>query len=275
MPFYRNKLYYFCVRVKKKSQMKKIVFGLMLLLFARYTIAQTLDSIDCGFWWPEDEQIMWGVPEQMPNFPNGETALMDYISKHLVYPQKAKGAGVTGRVFVGIVVMEDGGLACSKVLKGLGYGCDEAALQVFEGMPKWQPAINRGKAICYPYVIPVSFGLKQEFVEQELITFVERMPEFPGGFKALQDFIETNLAYPQEAKDAGIEGRVFVGFVIEKDGSISSIKLLRGIGYDCDEAAMDVVRKMPRWKPATQRGAPVRMQFQLPFSFKLENKKPE
>ena len=101
------------------------------------------------------------------------------------------------------------------------------------------------------------------------------MPEFPGGFKALQDFIETNLAYPQEAKDAGIEGRVFVGFVIEKDGSISSIKLLRGIGYDCDEAAMDVVRKMPRWKPATQRGKPVRVQYQLPFNFKLENEKPE
>ena len=154
----------------------------------------------------------------MPNFPGGETALMKYISEHLVYPQEAKDAGVEGRVFVGVVVMEDGNLACAKVLKGLGYGCDEAALEVFEGMPNWMPAMQRGKAICYPYEVPVFFGHKQ-------------------------------------------------------DGSVSSIKLLRGIGYGCDEAAMDVVRKMPKWKPATQRGKPVRVQYQLPFNFKLENEK--
>lgn len=101
------------------------------------------------------------------------------------------------------------------------------------------------------------------------------MPEYPGGFDAMFDFINANLVYPQEAIDAGIEGRVFVGFVVEKDGSVSSIKLLRGIGYGCDEAAMDVVRKMPKWKPATQRGKPVRVQYQFPLNFKLENKKSE
>ena len=251
---------------------KRIIFGLVLILFARYTMAQVLDSIDCDFWWPEDEQVIWGVPEQLPNFPGGETALMDYISEHLVCPLEAKELDVTGRVLVGIIVMKDGSLACSKILKGLGNGYDEAALHVFEGMPKWQPAINRGEAICYPYVIPVSFGLKQEIVEQELITCVEQMPEYPGGFDAMFDFISANLIYPPEAIDAEIEGRVFVSFIVEKDGSLSSIQLLRGIGYGCDEAAMEVVRKMPKWKPATQRGAPVRMQFQLPFTFKLENK---
>jgi TonB family protein len=254
---------------------KKIVFGLLLLLFAKNAIAQTTDSIDCNFWWPEDEQVIWGVPEQMPNFPGGEKALMDYISEHLVYPQEAKETGIEGRVFIGVVVMEDGSLACTKVLKGLGCGCDEAALEVFKRMPKWMPAMNRGKAIRYPYEVPVFFGHKQESVEQEMIFVVEKMPEFPGGFDAMFDFIKANLEYPQEAKDAEIEGIVFVSFVVEKDGSVSSIKLLRGIGYGCDEAAMDVVRKMPKWKPATQRGKPVRVQYQLPFNFKLENKKSE
>ena len=254
---------------------KKFIFGFILFLLVQGTMAQTTDTIDCDFWWPEDEQVMWGVPEQMPNFPGGETALMKYISEHLVYPQEAKNAGVEGRVFVGVVVTEDGSLACFKVLRGLGYGCDEAALEVFEGMPNWMPAMQRGKTICYPYVVPVFFGHKQEIVEQELITVVENMPEYPGGFDAMFDFINANLVYPQEAIDAGIEGRVFVGFVVEKDGSVSSIKLLRGIGYGCDEAAMDVVRKMPKWKPATQRGKPVRMQYQFPLNFKLENKKSE
>ena len=252
---------------------KKFIFGFILFLLAQGAMAQTTDTIDCDFWWPEDEQVMWGVPEQMPNFPGGETALMKYISEHLVYPQEAKDAGVEGRIFIGVVVMEDGSLACAKVLKGLGYGCDEAALEVFEGMPKWMPAMNRGQAIRYPYEIPVFFGHEQEIVEQELIHIVEKMPEYPGGFDAMFDFINANLVYPQEAKDAAIEGRVFVGFVIEKDGSLSSIKLLRGIGYGCDEAAMDVVRIMPKWKPAIQRGKPVRVQYQLPFNFKLENEK--
>lgn len=105
----------------------------------------------------------------------------------------------------------------------------------------------------------------------ELITIVEIAPEFPGGFQALSEFITTNLNYPQEAKEAGVEGRVFVSFIVEKDGSLSSIQLLRGIGYGCDEEAMAVVKKMPKWKPATQRGKPVRMRYQLPFVFKLEN----
>ena len=112
-------------------------------------------------------------------------------------------------------------------------------------------------------------------VEQEIINIVEKMPEYPGGYEAMFDFINANLVYPQEAIDAEIEGRVFISFVVEEDGSVSSIRLLRGIGYGCDEAAMDVVRKMPKWEPATQRGKPVRVQYQLPFNFKLENKKTE
>ena len=251
---------------------KKFIFGFILFLLAQGTMAQTTDTIDCDFWWPEDEQVMWGVPEQMPNFPGGETALMKYISEHLVYPQEAKNAGVEGRVFVGVVVTEDGSLACFKVLRGLGYGCDEAALEVFMGMPKWMPAIQRGKAICYPYEVPVIFGHKQEVVE-EIINAVENMPEYPGGFDALIDFVKANLVYPQEAIDAGIEGKVFVGFIVEKDGSISSIKLLRGIGHGCDEAAMEVVRKMPKWKPAMQRSKPVRIEYMFPVTFELENEK--
>lgn len=108
-------------------------------------------------------------------------------------------------------------------------------------------------------------------IEPELITIVEIAAEFPGGFQAMSEFISTNLNYPQEAKEAGIEGRVFVSFIVEKDGSLSSIQLLRGIGYGCDEEAMAVVKKMPKWKPAIQRGEPVRMRYQLPFVFKLEN----
>lgn len=270
---------------------KKFIFAIILFLLAQGTMAQTTDTIDCDFWWPEDEQVMLGVPEQMPNFPGGETALKDYISDHLKYPPLAVEGDITGRVFVGFVVMEDGSLDCFKLIRGLGYGCDEAALEVFKDMPKWMPAMQRGKAISYPYIVPVRFcfdcenkKLKQEIVSsveeapaspdgQELIFIVEKMPEYPGGFEAMSAFINANLVYPQEAIDTGIEDRVFVGFWVETDGSLSDIKVLRGIGYGCDEAAMEVVRKMPKWKPAMQRGKPVRIQYMFPVKFKLENEK--
>ena len=85
---------------------KKFIFGFVLFLLAQGIMAQTTDTIDCEFWWPEGEQIMWGVPEQMPNFPGGEVALKNYISERLVFPSEAKEAGVEGRVYVGFVVMQ-------------------------------------------------------------------------------------------------------------------------------------------------------------------------
>lgn len=102
---------------------------------------------------------------------------------------------------------------------------------------------------------------------------VEVQPEFPGGLDSMYAFIQKNLIYPEKAKAEGIEGRVFITFTIEKDGSVSNVKILRGIGGGCDEAAKEVVEKMPKWKPGTQRGKPVRVQFNLPIKFELEKDK--
>jgi periplasmic protein TonB len=100
---------------------------------------------------------------------------------------------------------------------------------------------------------------------------VEEMPEFHGGVEALYTYLSNNTKYPTVAKDAGIQGTVHITFVVEKDGSISSAKVLRGIGGGCDEEAMRVVKNMPRWKPGKQRGKEVRVQFNLPVRFVLVN----
>ena len=110
--------------------------------------------------------------------------------------------------------------------------------------------------------------------DDEAIFFVvEVQPEFPGGMDSMYAFIQKNLIYPEKAKAEGIEGRVFITFTIEKDGSVSNVKILRGIGGGCDEAAKEVIEKMPKWKPGTQRGKPVRVQFNLPIKFELEKDK--
>ena len=98
----------------------------------------------------------------------------------------------------------------------------------------------------------------------------ETRPSFRGGEQKLMEFIGNNVVYPKEAIEAGIEGRVFVEFYIEKDGTVSDAKVLRGIGYGCDEEALRVIGLMPKWYPGKQRGKAVRVRYTLPINFKLD-----
>lgn len=110
----------------------------------------------------------------------------------------------------------------------------------------------------------------EEIVEQEIFTVVESMPEFPGGAGKMLEFIGKNVKYPPMARESGIQGRVFVNFVVEPDGSVSNVKVLRGIGGGCDEEAIRVVESMPKWTPGRQRGKAVRVSFNLPVRFTLQ-----
>ena len=126
------------------------------------------------------------------------------------------------------------------------------------------------------FLFALSFGAfaqEEVKVEEEVFVVVEEQAEFPGGLDSMYAYIVKNLKYPEAAKEKGIEGRVFVSFIIEKDGSISNVKILRGIGGGCDEAAVEMIKNMPKWKPGTQRGKPVRVQFNLPIKFELEKDK--
>ena len=102
----------------------------------------------------------------------------------------------------------------------------------------------------------------------------ETMPQFPGGPNALMKYLSENTKYPESAKANKIEGRVFVSFVIEKDGSITNAEVMRGIDKECDAEAVRVVSSMPKWQAGTQNGEAVRCRFTVPFIFKLnENEK--
>ena len=83
-------------------------------------------------------------------------------------------------------------------------------------------------------------------------------------------YLYSNIKYPQAAKESGITGRVFLTFVVEKDGSIANARILRDIGGGCGQEALRVVKSMPKWTPGEQRGRPVRVQFNLPVSFELQ-----
>ncbi|MFZ4401040.1 MAG: energy transducer TonB [Bacteroidales bacterium] len=97
------------------------------------------------------------------------------------------------------------------------------------------------------------------------------MPEFPGGEEKLMKFLKDNLKYPQIARDSNIQGTVYVGFVIENDGKISDVKVLRGISKECDAEAVRVIKTIPKWKPGKRMEKPV--QFNMPIKFKLDDGK--
>jgi protein TonB len=103
----------------------------------------------------------------------------------------------------------------------------------------------------------------------EVFTVVEQMPEFPGGESAMNDFLDKNLQYPSMAKEQGIQGKVWIGFIVDKFGNVSNVEVLRGIGGGCDEEAARVVSIMPRWVPGKQSGRPVIVKFRFPINFTL------
>lgn len=126
------------------------------------------------------------------------------------------------------------------------------------------------------FLFALSFGAfaqEEVKVEEEVFVVVEEQAEFPGGLDSMYAYIVKNLKYPEAAKEKGIEGRVFVSFIIEKDGSISNILIKRAIGGGCEEAAVEMIKNMPKWKPGKQKGNPVRFQFVLPIKFELPKNK--
>lgn len=106
--------------------------------------------------------------------------------------------------------------------------------------------------------------------EEEVFTVLEEDPEFPGGMEALYQYIAANVKYPESAKEKKITGRVFISFVIEKNGTISNITVLRSPDEILSSEAIRVVKAMPKWKPGRVKGKPVRAKFTLPINFKLD-----
>ncbi|MCF8298965.1 MAG: energy transducer TonB [Saprospiraceae bacterium] len=123
------------------------------------------------------------------------------------------------------------------------------------------------------------FSLNQNLFGQNSLdsSMVDQSPSYPGGENARAKFIEKNLNYPQDAILKQVEGTVYVKFIVEKDGSISNISILKGIGSGCDEETIRVLKLMPKWKAGTNKGEKVRVFLTMPVKFKLEkeDKNPE
>ena len=106
-------------------------------------------------------------------------------------------------------------------------------------------------------------------VEDTIYNVVEEMPQFPGGVSKLMEFITKNLQYPESAQEQGIQGRVIAQYVVEKDGSVSNIRVIRGVSEELDAEAVRVLKLMPKWTPGKQNGKPVRCRYTIPVQFRI------
>ena len=245
----------------------------------------------------DPDNPVFEVVEQMPEFPDGGmSGLMQFLSKNIRYPVNAQKNGTQGRVTVQFVVNADGSISNIGIIRGVDPELDGEAVRVISTMPNWKPGMQKGKAVRVKYTVPVMFrlsddGQKEEYKpiakidetvvvgygskqvpaeEDPVFEVVENMPEFPGGMGGLMQYLSKNIKYPVEAQKAGIQGRVIMQVIIDKNGNVTNPKVTQPVDPLLDTEAIRVTASMPKWKPGTQRGMPVNVKYTFPIVFRLQ-----
>ena len=223
-------------------------------------------------------------PGCTPEYPGGEMALDYFIKSHIKYPDWAKENEPIGRVVVGFIVNEDGSLSDFSIKKSFSPEIDSEALRVVMLLPKFTPALNRGRTAKSSYVLPIMFKkpTQEELTKmrndstvranvpvKKIFQVVEQMPKLPGGEEAMEWFLKHTIIYPDSAIAHHIEGSVIVGFVVNEDGTLSDIAIKKGVSPDLDAEAIRVAHLLPLFNPGRQQGEPVRVSYGLTILFKL------
>jgi len=231
----------------------------------------------------DSQEEIFSVVEEQPLYPGGNAAMMKFLSNNIKYPVAAQEKGTQGRVITNFVVEKDGSLSDIQVIRGVDPSLDAEALRVLKTMPKWKPGKQKGEEVRVRFTLPVVFRLQsppppppppptpvKESGSNDVFVVVEKQPEFPGGNAAMMKFLSDNIKYPAEAQEKGIHGRIITNFVVEKDGSLNEVKVVRGVDPLLDAEAVRVIQSMPNWKPGTQKGETVRVRYTLPVVFRLQ-----
>ena len=230
-----------------------------------------------------DNDTIFSVCEEMPEFPGGTEKFMEYLSSNIKYPEEAKEKGISGRVFIQFVIEKDGSVTNVKVMKGIGALCDDEAVRVVKSMPKWKPGKQKGKPVRVNYILPVSFKLDEgesnkpvkgeTKADEKIYEAPETMPEYPGGMDGLRTYLQENLTVPEKYQNmkSKAEYRVLVKFVVAEDGSITNVETMKPepAKKDLNDEAVRAIKGMPKWKPGTVDGKPVKVKYVIPVVFKL------
>jgi len=146
-------------------------------------------------------------------------------------------------------------------------------VEKFKVVKKIEPTVDPAvpvEPVVDPEPVIIDIAPPTETVEEPpLVWNATVMPEFKGGDVGMFQYLADNIRYPQRAKEAGIEGKVYVSFVVDENGQVVDVEILRGIGGGCDEEAIRVLKNMPVWKAGSNNGMPVKVNFKMPIRFTL------
>lgn len=269
----------------------RLLLSVVLLLAAGHgkAVAQTpQDSTAINVATPatDDNRIynfrMLGEQDQRPEFAIGGMHGLKKYFESIKLPRKALKKGTREKVHLSFVIDKDGTILNPKLTNSVSPEADETVLQAVRDMPAWIPAIKDGKpvkmrwgvALFFTYGQGVRMGMPpaksqngNEANEVNSPQQVDQNAEFSkGGTEGLIRYLKNNIQHPRSAN--GISGKVSISFVVDKDGSITDVKVLRSLHPILDKEAIRVVQNMPKWKPAIHQGQAVRCRYTIPITFK-------
>jgi len=222
------------------------------------------------------EDAPFVVVEEMPMFPGGDVALLDFIKNNTKYPEKAKKNGIQGRVIVRFCVMSTGGVNQISVLRGVDPELDAEAIRVVSLLSNFKPGKQFGKPVNVWYMVPITFAIEgmppavvPEPKKPETF-FYDQPPVFKGGEKKLYNYINKHINYPPSAKQSGKEGKVLLSFVINTSGKVERVQVIRRVDKELDAEAVRVVSSLPAWTPGKLAGKDVNVLYTINVSFTLK-----
>ncbi|MES2809666.1 MAG: TonB family protein [Bacteroidota bacterium] len=209
---------------------------------------------------PVDNSPIFSQVGRQPEFPGGLAAFTNFIGNTVIYPSTDRENGVSGKVVVSFIVERDGSLSNFKAARGPSDEIKAEAIRALKLSPKWLPGIQNDMPVRVSYTVPIAFMLEAD----------DEQPEFPGGMQSFGKFLGNNIKYPIADRNARVQGKVFLTFVVEIDGTLADIKAVRSPSQTMADEAIRVLSKSPKWKPGTQKGKPVRATITVPVNFSLD-----
>jgi len=217
-----------------------------------------------------DNSKVYTVVEKMPQFLGGEEALTQYINRNVKYPADAFQKGIQGKLIVRFTVNESGKIGNVEIIRALCPSIDAEGIRVIKSLPNFTPGEQNGKKVAVWYTMPIIFRLDDGHDSHKgTYTVVEKMPQFPGGEKALLEYISQHIRYPADAHKNGVQGRIVVRFTVNESGKVENPVIVRGLYPSIDAEGLKVVSSLPDFIPGEQNGKKVAVYYSLPLLFAI------
>jgi len=244
--------------------MKKPILILLLLAFVSFSKAQSIDTV-------KNSTSKTYFVEDKPAFPGGLQMFIQFIAKNVQYPATAFEKHEHGKVYVQFVIAADGAVTNATIVRSVSPSLDTEALRVIRLSPKWRPGLQNGKAVAVNFTVPITFNLGLSAQKTDttgantdttILQACEIEPQFPkDGIAGFYHFLQKNLKYKTG------DGLVRISFIVEKDGSLTNINIVRSAGPERDAECIRLIKICPKWIPGIQDGKPVRIQYTIPIAF--------